>query len=79
MEVNYLGSYAVAQAFLPLLLKTAPKRSSMERPSIIMVNSFNSQVPALLICFHVGLTHFNYARHTCIEPLHGNVLRIAVQ
>jgi hypothetical protein len=44
MEVNYLGSYAVAQAFLPLLLKTAPKRSSMDRPSIIMVNSFNSQV-----------------------------------
>ncbi len=45
LRVNYLGSYMVTQAFLPQLQKEASKKHGMDRPSIIMVNSYSGKVP----------------------------------
>jgi hypothetical protein len=37
MEVNYLGPYMVAQAFVPFLIKEAARKKGGDRPSLIMV------------------------------------------
>lgn len=45
MEINYLGPYQVAQAFLPVLANTAKRHSmGVDKPSLIFVNSFASKV-----------------------------------
>ncbi len=44
MEVNCLGPYSVAQAFLPVLINTAQRRNHFDKPSLIMVNGFAGKV-----------------------------------
>ncbi|GFH29637.1 uncharacterized protein HaLaN_28330, partial [Haematococcus lacustris] len=45
MQTNYLGAYIVAQAFIPFLIKEAQRKQGVDRPSLIMVNSFGGKVP----------------------------------
>mmetsp|Transcript_17116 Transcript_17116/g.36961 ORF Transcript_17116/g.36961 Transcript_17116/m.36961 type:complete len:355 (+) Transcript_17116:160-1224(+) len=45
MEVNYMGPYHVSQAFLPVLVREAQRKRHLDRPSLIMVNSFAGKVP----------------------------------
>ncbi len=44
MDVNYLGAYIVAQTFSPMMIKEALRKKGLDRPSIIMVNSFAGKV-----------------------------------
>ena len=44
METNYLGAYMVTQSFVPIMIKEAIKKRGLDRPSIIMVNSFAGKV-----------------------------------
>lgn len=52
MRTNYLGPYIVTQAFAPLLVKEAQRKTGwLDKPSIIMVNSFAGKVrPAQSEC-----------------------------
>lgn len=73
MEVNYLGAYSVAQAFLPILIKQAQRKKGIDRPSLVMIGSFAGKVPlkymSAFSASKYALDGFTDAIRSEVEPL----------